>query len=77
MYKFLLFRKDVIKKLAEIDKILFLCIETANENLEKHGEAQLNQILLLKTTMELAPRLVEALRHASSTGLRNIKTVQK
>ncbi|XP_061383646.1 mutS protein homolog 4-like [Danaus plexippus] len=66
--------QDVIKKLAEIDKILFLCIETANENLEKHGEAQLNQILLLKTTMELVPRLVEALRHASSTGLRNIKT---
>ncbi|XP_052741489.1 mutS protein homolog 4 [Bicyclus anynana] len=65
--------KDVIKKLSEIDKILFLCIETPNQNTDKYGEAQLNQIILLKTTMELVPKLSEALGTVESGRLRKIK----
>ncbi|XP_039753333.1 mutS protein homolog 4-like [Pararge aegeria] len=65
--------QDVIKKLAEIDKILFLCIETPNQNMDKYGEAQLNQTLLLKTTMEMVPKLLEALKSAESGRLRKIK----
>ncbi|XP_052753394.1 mutS protein homolog 4-like [Galleria mellonella] len=65
--------QDVIKKLSEIDKILFLCVETPNPNMEKYGEAQLNQTLLLKTTMGMVPSLVEALNTAHSGRLRKIK----
>ncbi|KPJ08601.1 MutS protein-like 4 [Papilio machaon] len=65
--------QDIIKKLSEIDKILFLCMEPPNFNIEKFGEAQLNQTLLLKTTMEMVPKLVEALRMAESGRLRKVK----
>ncbi|CAG5045234.1 unnamed protein product [Parnassius apollo] len=65
--------QDIIKKLSEIDKILFLCMETPNTNIDKFGEAQLNQTLLLKTTMEMVPKLVEALKTAESGKLRKIK----
>ncbi|XP_045772407.1 mutS protein homolog 4-like [Maniola jurtina] len=65
--------QDVIKKLSEIDKILFLCIETPNQNMDKYGEAQLNQTLLLKTTMEMVPKLLEAMKSVESGKLRKIK----
>ncbi|XP_059052248.1 mutS protein homolog 4-like [Achroia grisella] len=65
--------QNVIKKLSEIDKILFLCVETPNQNMDKFGEAQLNQTLLLKTTMDLVPNLVEALNTAMSGRLQKIK----
>ncbi|XP_050351143.1 mutS protein homolog 4-like [Nymphalis io] len=65
--------QDVIKKLSEIDKILLLCIETPNQNMDKFGEAQLNQTLLLKTTMEIVPKLLEALKNVESGRLRKIK----
>ncbi|XP_068633556.1 mutS protein homolog 4-like [Battus philenor] len=65
--------QDIIKKLCEIDKILFLCMETPNINVYKFGEAQLNQTILLKTTMELVPKLAEALQVAESGRLRKIK----
>ncbi|KAJ2949250.1 hypothetical protein O0L34_g6203 [Tuta absoluta] len=65
--------QDVIKKLADIDRILLLCMESQNQNMDKVGEAQLNQVLLLKTTMELVPKLVEALSEAESGRLRKIK----
>ncbi|CAG4971257.1 unnamed protein product [Colias eurytheme] len=64
--------QDTIKKLSEIDKILLLCIET-NQQMDKHGEAQLNQTLLLKTTMDMVPNLVDALKPAESGRLRKIK----
>ncbi|CAB3261672.1 unnamed protein product [Arctia plantaginis] len=65
--------QDVIKKLSEIDKILFLCMDSANQNIDKIGEAQLNQVLLLKVTMELVPKLVEALSEADSGKLKKMK----
>ncbi|XP_037294385.1 mutS protein homolog 4 [Manduca sexta] len=65
--------QDVIKKLTDIDKILLLCVENTNPNLDKLGEAQLNQVLLLKTTMEMVPKLVESLNTAESGRLRKIK----
>ncbi|XP_022837730.1 mutS protein homolog 4-like isoform X2 [Spodoptera litura] len=65
--------QDVIKKLADVDKILLLCMESANQNMDKVGEAQLNQTLLLKVTMDLVPKLVEALNGAVSGRLRKIK----
>ncbi|CAH2048755.1 unnamed protein product, partial [Iphiclides podalirius] len=64
--------QNIIKKLSEIDKILFLCMETPNTNIDKFGKAQLNQTLLLKTTMEMVPRLLEALETAESGRLRSI-----
>ncbi|XP_038220567.1 mutS protein homolog 4-like [Zerene cesonia] len=64
--------QDTIKKLSEIDKILLLCIET-DQQMDKYGEAQLNQTLLLKTTMDMVPNLVEALKPAESGRLRKIK----
>ncbi|XP_069359647.1 mutS protein homolog 4-like isoform X3 [Maniola hyperantus] len=65
--------QDVIRKLSEIDKILFLCIETPNQNMDKYGEAQLNQTLLLKTTMEMVPKLLDAMKSVESGKLRKIK----
>ncbi|CAK1551249.1 unnamed protein product [Leptosia nina] len=65
--------QDIIKKLSEIDKILLLCIETQNQQMDKFGEAQLNQTLLLKTTMDVVPNLVDALKLAESGRLRKIK----
>ncbi|KAJ0176479.1 hypothetical protein K1T71_007658 [Dendrolimus kikuchii] len=65
--------QDVIKKLAEIDKILFLCVDNTNQTFDKFGEAQLNQTLLLKTTIEMVPKLNEALNSAASGRLRAIK----
>ncbi|CAH0585557.1 unnamed protein product [Chrysodeixis includens] len=65
--------QDVIKKLADIDKILLLCMETANQNMDKIGEAQLNQTLLLKVTMDMVPKLVEALNGANCGRLKKIK----
>ncbi|XP_046965799.1 mutS protein homolog 4-like [Vanessa cardui] len=65
--------QDVIKKLSEIDKILLLCMEAPNQNMDKYGEAQLNQTLLLKTTMEMVPKLLEALKNVESGRLRKIK----
>ncbi|KAM3965284.1 mutS protein homolog 4 [Aphomia sociella] len=65
--------QNVIKKLTEIDKILFLCVESPNQNMDKFGEAQLNQMLLLKTTMDIVPNLIEALDTANSGRLRKIK----
>lgn len=67
--------EDVIKKLPEIDKILFLCVETTNQNVATAGEAQLNQTLLLKTTMDIVPKFIEALQSAESGRLRKIKMV--
>ncbi|XP_072948784.1 mutS protein homolog 4-like [Epargyreus clarus] len=66
--------QNVIKKLSEVDKILFLCMETPNQNIDKYGEAQIYQTLLLKTTMDMVPSMVEALNIAESAVLRNIKT---
>ncbi|CAH0398232.1 unnamed protein product [Chilo suppressalis] len=65
--------QDVIKKLSDVDKILFLCVETPNQNNDKFGEAQLNQTILLKTTIDIVPKLVEALTNATSGRLRKIK----
>ncbi|KAL0882963.1 hypothetical protein ABMA27_016456 [Loxostege sticticalis] len=65
--------QDVVKKLSDIDKILLLCIENPNQNMDKLGEAQLNQTLLLKTTMDIVPKLVEALDSAVSGRLKKIK----
>ncbi|XP_049873597.1 mutS protein homolog 4-like isoform X2 [Pectinophora gossypiella] len=65
--------QDVVKKLADVDKILFLCMDSQNQNMDKVGEAQLNQTLLLKTTMEMVPKLIEALNVAESGRLRKIK----
>ncbi|CAH0715366.1 unnamed protein product, partial [Brenthis ino] len=65
--------QDVLKKLSDIDKILFLCIETPNQNMDKYGESQLNQTILLKTTMEMVPNLIEALNTVESPRLRAIK----
>ncbi|CAH2095997.1 unnamed protein product [Euphydryas editha] len=65
--------QDAIKKLSDIDKILLLCIETPNQNMDKFGEAQLNQTILLKTTMEIVPKLIEALQTVQSGRLRKIK----
>lgn len=45
--------------------------------MDKVGEAQLNQTLLLKVTMDLVPKLVEALNGAASGRLRKIKMVSK
>lgn len=50
-------------------------METQSQNMEKVGEAQLNQILLLKTTMDIVPQLVEALECAETGRLRLIKMV--
>ncbi|KAJ8722230.1 hypothetical protein PYW08_004632 [Mythimna loreyi] len=65
--------QDVIKKLSDIDKILLLCMESANQNMDKVGESQLNQTLLLKVTMDLVPKLAEALNGAVSGRLKKIK----
>nr|XP_049694300.1 mutS protein homolog 4-like [Helicoverpa armigera] len=65
--------QDVIKKLSDIDKILLLCMESTNQNMDKVGEAQLNQTLLLKVTMDVIPKLSEALNGAVSGRLRKIK----
>uniref|UniRef100_A0A2A4IVB4 DNA mismatch repair proteins mutS family domain-containing protein n=1 Tax=Heliothis virescens TaxID=7102 RepID=A0A2A4IVB4_HELVI len=65
--------QDVIKKLSDIDRILLLCMESANQNMDKVGEAQLNQTLLLKVTMDMIPKLSEALNGAVSGRLRKIK----
>ncbi|VVC91273.1 unnamed protein product [Leptidea sinapis] len=74
-------RLDVVNELIDnetrvmIDlQILFLCIESQNQSKDK-GEAQLNQVLLLKTTMELVPKLVEALQPAESGRLRKMKII--
>lgn len=67
----------MIKKLSDIDKILLLCMESANQNMDKIGEAQLNQTLLLKVTMDMVPKLGEALNGAVSGRLRKIKMVNK
>ncbi|KOB67187.1 Uncharacterized protein OBRU01_20171, partial [Operophtera brumata] len=64
---------DAIKKLSDIDKILFLCVESTNQNIDKMGEAQLNQTILLKTTMDMVPKLIESLKAADSGRLKNIK----
>lgn len=45
--------------------------------MDKLGEAQLNQTLLLKTTMDIVPKLVEALDSAVSGRLKKIKIVGK
>lgn len=50
-------------------------MDSANQNLDKIGEAQLNQILLLKVTMELVPKLIEALNGADSGKLKKMKLV--
>ncbi|XP_048478493.1 mutS protein homolog 4 [Plutella xylostella] len=65
--------QDVIKKLSDVDKILLLCMDSASESLEAVGEAQLNQVLLLKTTMELVPSLASALGSAVSGKLRTMR----
>ncbi|XP_061716369.1 mutS protein homolog 4-like [Cydia pomonella] len=65
--------QDVVKKLSDIDRILLLCVEQQNQNMDKMGEAQLNQTLLLKTTMEMVPNLVEALQAADSGRLKKMK----
>ncbi|XP_041979461.1 mutS protein homolog 4-like [Aricia agestis] len=65
--------QDVLRKLMDIDKILLLCIETPHQNADKYGEAQLHQTLLLKTTMELVPKLLDALKAVESGKLRKIK----
>ncbi|KAL4716711.1 hypothetical protein ACJJTC_004830 [Scirpophaga incertulas] len=65
--------QEVIKKLSDIDKILLLCVESPNQNLDKLGEAQLNQTILLKTTMDLVPKLIEALSLATCGRLKKIK----
>ncbi|XP_053610160.1 mutS protein homolog 4-like [Plodia interpunctella] len=65
--------QDVIKKLSDVDKILLLCMETSNQTMDKLGEAQLNQMLLLKTTMDIVPQIVEALASANSGRLLKIK----
>lgn len=39
-------------------------------------EAQLNQTLLLKTTMDIVPNIVEALSDATSGRLRKMKLVK-
>ncbi|CAG9102929.1 unnamed protein product [Plutella xylostella] len=65
--------QDVIKKLSDVDKILLLCMDSASESLEAVGEAQLNQVLLLKTTMELVPALASALGSAVSGKLRTMR----
>lgn len=65
-----------MKKLTEIDKILFLCVDNTNQNFDKYSETQLNQTLLLKTTIEMVPKLVEALNSAASGRLRAIKMVK-
>ncbi|XP_047029742.1 mutS protein homolog 4-like isoform X2 [Helicoverpa zea] len=65
--------QDVIKKLSDIDKILLLCMESTNQNMDKVGEAQLNQTLLLKVTMDVIPKLSAALNAAVSSRLRKIK----
>lgn len=67
--------QNVIKKLSEIDKILLLCVESTNQNMDKMGEAQLNQTLLLKTTMDMVPKLIECLNAAHCGRLKNIKLV--
>lgn len=50
-------------------------MESTTQNIDKQGEAQMNQILLLKTTMDLVPNLVEALSSAESGRLKKIKMV--
>lgn len=50
-------------------------MESQSQNVEKVGEAQLNQTLLLKTTMDVVPQLVEALESAASGRLRLFKMV--
>ncbi|XP_063536035.1 mutS protein homolog 4-like [Cydia strobilella] len=65
--------QDVLKKLSDIDRILLLCVEQQNQNMDIMGEAQLNQTLLLKTTMEMVPKLVEALQPADSGRLKRMK----
>lgn len=50
-------------------------MESQSQNMDKVGEAQLNQTLLLKTTMDIVPQLVEALTGAESGRLRMIKMV--
>lgn len=65
----------MVKKLADIDKILFLCVESSTQNLDKWGETILNQTLLLKTAMDLVPSLIEALDVAESGRLKKIKLV--
>lgn len=42
----------------------------------KYGEAQLNQILLLKTTMEMVPKLLEAMKSVESGRLKKIEMVK-
>ncbi|GBP46498.1 MutS protein homolog 4 [Eumeta japonica] len=59
--------------MTDIDKILELCMDSPNQNVDKFGAAQLNQMLLLKTTTEMVPQLVEALRVAECGRLRKIK----
>lgn len=71
----MVFHQDAIKKLSDIDKILFLCVESTNQNIDKMGEAQLNQMILLKTTMDMIPKLIESLKAADSGRLKNIKLV--
>nr|XP_037868515.1 mutS protein homolog 4 [Bombyx mori] len=66
--------QDILKRLSDIDKILFLCVEHNIQNADKLGEAQLNQVLILKTTMNMVPKLVEALNRAESGLLRQFKT---
>ncbi|XP_073956149.1 mutS protein homolog 4-like isoform X2 [Choristoneura fumiferana] len=65
--------QDVVKKLSDIDRILLLCVEPQNQDMNKMGEAQLNQVLLLKTTLEMVPKLVEALKVANSGRLQKMK----
>ncbi|KAI8437000.1 hypothetical protein MSG28_010401 [Choristoneura fumiferana] len=36
--------QDVVKKLSDIDRILLLCVEPQNQDMNKMGEAQLNQV---------------------------------
>lgn len=43
--------------------------------MDKFGEAQLNQTLLLKTTMDIVPNLAEALNNAISGRLKKMKMV--
>ena len=43
--------------------------------MDKYGEQQLNQTILLKTTMEMVPMLIEALNKVESEKLKAVKMV--
>lgn len=69
------FFQSIIKELYDIEKILWLCVLSPSEDGSRAGEAQLNHMLLLKTSMDLVPKIVEILKPAKSEMLCNIRKV--